>query len=451
MQKTLIKGGTVISMDRRIGDLPKGDILVNGPVIEKIGKSIRSPGARIIDATDKIVLPGFVNAHLHTWQTAIRGIAGKWPIARYLHLMHSRIAPRYTANDTYLGNLVGALNQISNGATAIFDWCHNNKTPGHTDAAIAGLREAGIRALFGHGSPKPDAPKGGLPFTHIPHPRGELERLRKTEFSSDDGLLGLAMAALGVDFSTWDVTEHDFRLAKELDIVISTHVWGAPNRLNPDGYARLAGMNLLDRRHNMVHGNYLSDSELGIIVDSGASITVTPEVELQMSHGAPLVGRLRALGKQPSLGVDVESNISGDMFTVMRMALQPQRQSDNKAIMRKTGAPAEKLSVTPREALAWATIESARAMKMERRIGSLKPGKQADIIMLDARALNLFPVHDPVETVVFHANGSNVDTVLIAGKILKRNKKLTYRKLGDRMNELERSGRRVLKGVGFST
>lgn len=447
MGKTLIKGGMVISMDRRTGDLAKGDILVNGPVIEKIGKSVRSPGARVIDATGKIVMPGFVNAHLHTWQTAIRGIAGKWPIARYLNLMHARIAPRYTANDTYLGNLVGALNQIDNGATTIFDWCHNNKTPEHTDAAIAGLRESGIRALFGHGSPKPDTLKGGLPFTHIPHPRSELERLRKTELGSDDGLLGLAMAALGVDFSTWDVTEHDFRLAKELDIVISTHVWGAPNRLNPDGYAKLVGMKLLDRRHNMVHGNYLSDGELGIVVDSGASVTVTPEVELQMSHGAPLVGRLRALGARPSLGVDVESNISGDMFTVMRMALQPQRQRDNKAVVEKTGSPTEKLSITPREALGWATIDSARAMGLDRRIGSLKPGKQADIILLDARALNLFPVHDPVEAVVFHANGGNVDTVMIAGKIVKRNKKLTYRKLGDRMSELERSGRRILKGV----
>ena len=450
MRKTLIKGGMVISMDRRTGDLPKGDILVNGPVIEKIAKSVRSPGAKVLDATGKIVMPGFVNAHLHTWQTAIRGIAGKWPIARYLHLMHARIAPRYTANDTYLGNLVGALNQISNGATTIFDWCHNNKTPEHTDAAIAGLREAGIRALFGHGSPKPDTLKGGLPFTHIPHPRSELERLRKTEFSSDDGLLGLAMAALGLDFSTWDVTEHDFRLAKELDIIISTHVWGAPNRLNPDGYARLADLKLLDRRHNMVHGNYLSDGELGIVVDSGASVTVTPEVELQMSHGAPLTGRLRALGARPSLGVDVESNISGDMFTVMRMALQPQRRHDNRAALEKTGAPAEKLSIAPREALGWATIDSARAMGLDRRIGSLKPGKQADIIMLDARALNLFPVHDPVEAVVFHANGGNVDTVMIAGKILKRNKKLAYRKLGDRMNELERSGRRILKGVGLA-
>jgi 5-methylthioadenosine/S-adenosylhomocysteine deaminase len=447
MTKTLIKGGTVISMDSRTGDFAKGDVLVNGSMIEKIGKSIRSPGATVIYAAGMIVMPGFVNAHIHTWQTGIRGVAGNWSIPEYLQTMHAKIAPRYTAHDTYLGNLVGALNQINLGATTIFDWCHNNATPAHTDAAIDGLREAGIRALFGHGSPKPDAKKGSLPFTHIPHPRDELIRLREGSLSDDDGLITLAMAALGVDFSTWEVTEHDFRLAKELGLIISTHVWGAPSRLNPDGYRKLAKLKLLDRRHNMVHGNYLSDEELKIVVDSGASVTVTPEVEIQMGHGSPLVGRVLALGGRVSLGIDVESNISGDMFTVMRMALQPQRLLDNQATFGKTKAPATKLSLAPRDALKWATIDSARAMGLDRKIGSLKPGKQADIILINGNDLNLFPVNNPVESIVFQANGSNVDTVMVGGRILKRNGKLRYRGLREKMEELAKSGRRILKGV----
>ena len=450
MGRILIKGGTVVTMDGEIGDFAKADILVDGEVIQKIGKTIRSSDAKVIDATGKIAMPGLVNAHLHTWQTGIRGIAGNWSIPEYLHRMHAAIAPRYTAQDTYLGNLVGALNQISVGATTIFDWCHNNATPGHTDAAIAGLRESGIRAVFGHGSPKPDTAEGALPFTHVLHPRSELERLRKTEFAGNDGLITLAMAALGVDFSVWEVVEHDFRLAEELDLTISTHVWGAPNRLNPDGYSRLASLGLLTSRHNMVHGNYLSDDELKLVVDSGASVTITPEVELQMGHGTPLTGRLRALGARPSLGVDVESNISGDMFTVMRMALQPQRQRDNREVATQTGAPVTKLSISPREVLEWATIDSAKALGLDRKIGSLTPGKQADIVMLNARDLNLFPVHDPIQTIVFQANGGNVDTVMIAGRILKRNRKLTYRKLEEKMEQLARSGRRILKNVSLA-
>jgi 5-methylthioadenosine/S-adenosylhomocysteine deaminase len=446
MTQTLIKNGSIISMDRKIGDFNRGDILIEEDKIIKIARTIRAPNARVIDADGMIVMPGFVNAHIHTWQTGLRGIAGNWSIPEYLHGMHANIAPQYTANDTYLGNLIGSLNQISNGATTIFDWCHNNATPGHTDAAIRGLQETGIRAVFGHGSPKPDAKKGQLPYTHMPHPGSELERLRKGFFASDNNLITLAMAALGPDFSTWEVTEHDFKLAKELDLIISAHVWGAPNRMNKDGYQKLAKMKLLGPNHNLVHGVYLSNSELKLIVDSGASITVTPEVELQMSHGIPLTGRLRELGVQPSIGVDVESNISGDMFTIMRMTMQTQRNLDNQSIAQKTKLPAQKLSIKPIEALAWATIDSARALQLDKKVGSLKPGKQADLIFINKNDLNLFPVNNAVEAVVFHANGSNVDTVMIAGKIKKKNGKLNYRGIEKKKDLLARSSHRILKG-----
>jgi cytosine/adenosine deaminase-related metal-dependent hydrolase len=138
------------------------------------------------------------------------------------------------------------------------------------------------------------------------------------------------------------------------------------------------------------------------------------------------------------------------MFTVMRMALQPQRLLDNQAVVARTRAPAAGLSIRPREALEWATIESARAMGLDAKIGSLTPGKQADIILIDGNDLNLFPVHNPVESVVFHANGGNVDTVMVAGRILKRNKKLRYRGLDKKKEQLARSGRRILKGLDLA-
>jgi len=434
-------------MDRKVGDLERGDILIEENKIAKIGYSIQAPKATLIDAKDMIVMPGLVNAHIHTWQTGLRGIAGNWSIPEYLHIMHTRLAPQFTANDTYLGNLIGSLNQINNGATTIFDWCHNNATPAHTDAAISGLHDAGIRALFGHGSPKPSSKKGQIPYTHIPHPRSELERLRKGFLCSNNKLINLAMAALGPDFSTWEVTQHDFTLAKDLDIIISAHVWGAPNRMNEDGYQQLSKLKLLGPNHNLVHGVYLNDRELKLIVDAGASVTVTPEVELQMSHGNPLTGRLRNLGVKPSLGVDIESSFSGDMFTVMRMAIQNQRNLDNRKVARKTKMPAQELSITPREALAWATIESAKALKLDKKVGSLIPGKQADIILINKNDLNLFPVNNIVEAVVFHANGSNVDTVLVDGKIKKRRGKLTYRALDRKKKLLTNSSRRILRSI----
>jgi 5-methylthioadenosine/S-adenosylhomocysteine deaminase len=446
--RTLIRNAIILTMDPEIGDLARGDVLIEDDRILRVGKRLRAGSAQIFDASRMIVMPGFVNAHLHSWQTGIRGIAGNWAIPQYLQLMHARIAPQFTAEDIYLANLVGALNQIANGATTIFDWCHNNATPDHTDGAIDGLAQSGIRAVFGHGSPKPDAAAGALPFTHIPHPRAEIARLAGGRLAGD-GRITLAMAALGPDFSTFEVTEHDFRLAREFDILISAHVWGAPTRMNKDGYRRLAGKGLLGPDHNLVHGNYLGERELSLLVDHGVSVTVTPEVELQMSHGTPLTGRLRARGVRPSIGVDVESNISGDMFTVMRMTLQTQRALDNKAAARVKRGAAGALSITPREALEWATIEGARALRLDDRIGSLTPGKQADLIMIDADALNLFPVHNAIESVVFHANGANVDTVMVAGRILKKGGRLRYRGLADKKDRLRRSGRRILTKAGL--
>lgn len=445
--RTIIKSGNILSMDKKVGDLLKGDILIEGSKIVKIGHSINVRDSKIINAANMIVLPGLINAHLHTWQTGIRGIAGNWSIPKYLHHMHAQIAPRFTAYDTYLGNLVGSLNQISNGATTIFDWCHNNATPAHSDAGIEALKETRIRAVFGHGSPKPDAKKNQIPFTHIPHPRSEIERLRKSSLSSDDALVTLAMAVLGPDFSTWDVTEHDFRLAKEFDLLVSAHVWGASNRMNHNGYSKLSKLKLLDKRHNLVHGVYLKERELKTVLDSGASITVTPEVELQMGHGAPLTGAIRNLGYRPSIGVDVESNISGDMFTVIRMTLQSQRNLDNQRINRETKGPAVNLTISPREALEWATINNAKALGLGDKVGSLTPGKEADIILINTNDLNLFPVHNPLESIIFHANGSNVDTVMVGGKVLKQNGKLKYRNIEKKKELLARSGRRILKGM----
>ena len=218
MVRTIIKGGYILSMDKKVGDLPKGDIFIEGDKIIKIGRTVRANDAKIIDATGMIVMPGLINAHLHTWQTGIRGIAGNWSIPEYLHHMHAQIAPRFSANDTYLGNLIGFFNQISNGATTVFDWCHNNATPAHSDAGIQGLREAGIRAVFGHGSPKPDAKKK----TRHRLPTSCTPALRLKDFGKVNlrrmMLCNLAMAVLGPDFSTWEITEHDFRLAKEFDL-----------------------------------------------------------------------------------------------------------------------------------------------------------------------------------------------------------------------------------------
>ena len=190
------------------------------------------------------MIPGLVNAHMHTWQTGLRAISSNWTLLEYFRWVHAGLATRFLPEDIRIATLAGALNQINCGTTTLVDWCHNNPTPAHTDAAIDGLRESGIRAAFFHGSPKPD-PKPGEPhYSEVPHPRNEVERLLRGPFASRDQLLTLGLAILGPHYSTLEVALCDFRLARELKLVASMHQGGGPAK-TPNGWDVLEKENLV--------------------------------------------------------------------------------------------------------------------------------------------------------------------------------------------------------------
>ena len=443
MTSLLILNANLVTMDDEIGDFV-GDILVRDDKIEQIGKNLPVPDdAEIIDATGKIAMPGFINAHIHNWQTGLRGIAADWTISQYLRAMHAGLATHFSAEDIGIANAMGALNQINSGTTTLVDWCHNNPTPEHTDAAIEGLQASGIRAVFLHGSPKPDAKSGQKHFSEMPMPRSEVERLRNGPLGSDDALVTLGLAILGPQMSVWNVCETDFNLAKELDLIASMHVSGP--LMVEDGFEQLNALGLLGSHINIVHGNVLSGERLKMLVDQGVSFSLTPEVELQMGFGDPLTARLRELNGLISLGSDIESAMTGDMFGVVRTALQAVRHADNLVARNETGMCPPTSTVTAREALRWVTIDGARMLGLEAQIGSLSIGKQADIVLLDATALNMHPVHDPVSSILFHANAGNVDTVLIGGKTVKRNGALVNPPTPQQMQKLAQSGQRIIR------
>ncbi|MEI8154289.1 MAG: amidohydrolase family protein, partial [Hyphomicrobiales bacterium] len=245
MRRTLIKGPAIVSMDAMIGDMRTGDVLIEGGRIASVAPDIPAEDADVIDAANMLLLPGFINGHLHTWQTGLRGLAADWTVAEYMHAMHRGLATLFRPEDIYIANLMGSLNQINNGATTLVDWCHNNPTPEHTDAAIRGLDDAGIRALFLHGSPKPDPRPGQRHFSEVPMPRSEIERFCKGRFGSRDGLVTFGLAILGPSYSTYDVTRADLALAREFDLLASMHVGGGLP-LVPQGFERLLDDNLVD-------------------------------------------------------------------------------------------------------------------------------------------------------------------------------------------------------------
>ncbi|MCX8997438.1 amidohydrolase family protein [Rhizobiaceae bacterium BDR2-2] len=434
MTKLLITGAQVITMDETAGILPRADVLIENDSIVAIGPDIADGNAERIDAAGAIVMPGLVNAHQHTWQGSIRAIGADWQSGDYFRKVHMGLSPCYSPEDTYIGTLVGALAQIEGGTTTLFDWCHNNATPAHTDAAIDALAESGLRAVFGHGTVKPK-PKPGEPhFSTIPHPRGEIERLRKGRLSSDDALVTLAACILGPDYSGIEVCRQDFRMARDFGLLSSAHIWGLPNRLVPDGYLAIAREGLLGPDHNIVHANYIGDEELKVILDSGASLTSTPGVELGSHPVEPLVGRILRMGGRPSIGPDTEVDCPGGMLEALRVSLLGARlwntlEADKRLAEtggdtqeREVALPSSRVTGKPvasLDALRWATIDNARALRLDHRIGSLVPGKQADLIVIRRDSLAMMGTVDPVQAVVHFATAADVSDVIVAGRLLK--------------------------------
>jgi cytosine/adenosine deaminase-related metal-dependent hydrolase len=211
--------------------------------------------------------------------------------------------------------------------------------------------------------------------------------------------------------------------ARELGVRLSLHANQVLIEPRWRDIERLHRAGLLADDILFVHCTFSSDAELGLIAEHGAHVCVAVETELQMGMGVPATNRLIARGVGPSLGVDITSNSSGDMFAQMRLGLQVGRMVGDLDCYAQTRMP-DKVSLTTRDALEWATINGARMLGLEHRIGSLTPGKEADIIMLRTDRLNVLPMNNATGAVVTSMGTGNVDSVLIAGKVMKRNGQL---------------------------
>jgi cytosine/adenosine deaminase-related metal-dependent hydrolase len=253
---------------------------------------------------------------------------------------------------------------------------------------------------------------------------------------------------LGPHYSTLDVALHDFSMAHELGVIASLHQGGGPAR-TPDGWQVLEQRKLLGEQINIVHGHALDDAQLARFRDLGMSFTAAAEVEMSEGHGHPLTGRLRKLGRAPSLGVDLESALSGDMLSQARIALGMQRALDNAAHRASAGAIPPTTTIPAIEALGWVTVEGARMLRQLDRIGTLAAGKQADLVLIDASALNMQPLHDPVAAVVFQASLANIHSVMVAGRWMKRAGRLVGVDLAPKLAALDASGRKIVGALGL--
>ena len=421
MAKMLIRGGHVLSMDPAVGDLPTGDVLIEDDRIVDVQPGIDAD-AEDVDASGFIVIPGFVDTHRHTWEPAIRACAPNATLDAYSVEVLDTFAPVYRPEDVHASNLAGALECLNAGITTLVDWSHINNTPDHPDAAVQGLREAGIRAQYAYGSANTSL-NDYWNESKIAIPADDVRRIRETYFSSDDGLLTMALATRGPGFCQDDVVRAEWGLARELGIPITVHV-GMGRLAGRFGMVKqLEGLGLLGPDTTYIHCCYFSEDEWGLVRDSGGTISIAPQVELQMGHGWPPVMKSVEYGLPPSLSIDVVTTVPGDMFTEMRAAFGAERARVNAACW-EADAPVPETMLTARDMLEMATLNGAKGAGLGEKVGSVTPGKKADLVLVDGRAINMTPYHDATAAVVLAADVSNVDTVIVGGEVRKRGGRL---------------------------
>ncbi|WP_164002854.1 amidohydrolase family protein [Pyxidicoccus caerfyrddinensis] len=406
----LLRGAEVITCDPGQADLPRGDILVEDGVIAAMGPELRAGDCRVLDLRGKLVMPGLIDAHRHTWQTPLRALGADWTVMDYLAAVRVKLAPAFRPEDLHAANLAGALEALDAGITTLVDYSHCMGSPEHADAALSALEDARIRALFAYGYAAGPRECPALP-THASRLQ-EARRLRTTRLASDGGLVRLGIALTEMQIP-WEQSRAELLSARELGVPITAHCSAWPVS-GPSEVQRMAAEGLLGPDLLFVHCTWSSDEDLARIAGSGGSLTVTPETELQMGMGFPITGRALRAGVRTTLGCDVVSSNSGDLFTAMRLALQVERGRTNERV----GLP-KALELKAARVLQMVTLDAAEALGLGRVTGSLRPGKDADLLVLAADALNLTPLNRPRDAVVLQSHAGNVESVMVRGRWVK--------------------------------
>lgn len=442
-KRTLIKSGTLVTMDERDVSPWIGDILIENGQIVAIAPRIELADVEVIDAAGMIVMPGFVDSHRHTWQTSVRHCCADMHPHKYFGGFLPERGPRYRPEDVYVGNLLGALSAIDSGITTILDWSQIQNTPDHTDAAIEGLKDAGIRAVFAHGIPLNDFESWAINSQQL-HP-ADIQRIRKDVLHSDDGLITLAMAGRGPEMAADGIWQADLALARDLGIRSSIHMGAFPFNGSKSAISQIHAAGLLAEDMTFIHCCCCSDDEFRMMADHGvtASLGVNVEQNCQGIGDIPF-DRLLAVGIEPSLSGDAETLGCADMFTQMRQAVSYYRSWMGGGHSSATNAPE---TLHSKDVLRFATVRGAQANGLAHKVGSLEVGKAADIICIRMDAINLAPVADPIAAVVYGAHAGNVDTVLIAGRILKRHGKLLHADITCILDRAKQSNEYILKNA----
>ena len=407
-RRYVIRGGAVLSMDPAVGDFAQADVLVEGKTIRAIGPNLDAGDAEVIDATGRIVMPGFIDTHHHQFETALRSYLPNGLLfndgqphgaVNYMDYVIGRFSPVYQPDDVYISELVGSLSQLDAGVTTVHDLSQVHHSQAHTDAAIRAITESGQRTAFSYSESQA-----------APAYADDTRRLKAQYFSSKDQLTTLI---IGGELYYPHVAD-TWQLARSLDLPIACHILGT---VMAEGFAGIAKGGMLGPDNLLIHMTGLDDETWKITADSGAGVSLSVPVEMAMRHGTPPLLKALSMGLQPSLSSDVECTMAADFFTQMRATFTLHRMLVNEAAL--SGADNVPELMTARDVIRLATVNGAKDLWLGDKVGSLTPGKEADIILLDATALNVAPLNNVPGAVVTLMDRTNVETVIVAGKIRK--------------------------------
>jgi len=454
-RRYVIRGGAVMTMDPDLGDFARADVLVEGKKIKAVGPNLHAGDAAEIDARGRIVMPGFIDTHHHQFETALRSFLANGILINdlsgstsadptYFEYILLKFAPVYRPQDVYISELFGGLAQLNGGVTTVHDISQIHHSRQHSDAAIQALFDTGRRAALGYFESA-----GGVPGNEYPQ---DAFRINKKWFSSKDQLVTMIMGGevyLGEPTYTaaWEI-------GRQLGLQIAAHIL-SPFGIRPildDLAAGTGGVNNnigLGSDNLFIHMTGMSDGGWQGVKDKGVQVSIAFPIEMNMRHGNPPILKMQQLGMEPSLSSDVEVTMTADFFTQMRSAMTMQRMVVNQMILEQgdftfpnqwpTPTADKPPLLTVRDVLRFATINGAKHLRLDGKTGSLKPGKDADIIILDATAPNVAPLNSVPGAVVSLMDTSNVETVIVAGKVRKWKGQLLDVDMGHLRRQLERS------------
>jgi cytosine/adenosine deaminase-related metal-dependent hydrolase len=437
----LIQGGILMSMDPKVGNFENADVLIEGRKILEVGKNLPTENCSVINASGHIVMPGFIDTHHHQFETALRSFLAdsilkdddsKIGKINYFEYVLQKFAPLYRPQDIYINELFGSLAQLDDGVTTVHDVSQIHHSPEHSDAVIQALIDSGRRSVFGFFESA-----GNVKGNKYPD---DAYRLRKKYFSSQDQLLTMIM---GGEIYLPEF-EKAWLIGRELNLQIAAHI------VSPFGmketFDNLALNNQFGKDNLFIHMTGMSDMAWEKVKDSGAAISLSVPIEMNMRHGMPPILKLQSLGIKPSLSVDVECTLTADFFTQMRSTINVQRALVNQMVLDlnpeepwpKPSPQIPKL-FTSYDVLEFATIQGAKALRLDHKVGSITPGKDADIIILDTEAINVAPINKVPGAVVSLMERTNVESVIVAGKIRKWKGQLLDFNLNRLRKQLEES------------